>query len=650
MQKSIVLKRWLSVCFLFCNFSNLVAQQYVPLNEHKYLDSLNNIIVSKKSDSLSAKANFLLSDYWRLKDSVKSKRYLLTGKKQSEKYKFLQAAFYFYQGGYLVANDKISAEQAYGKACAELAKYSTKDAKQLLAYSWFNYALVKRAENGYEYLIDIILKKVIPISESINDTERTAYYYTQLGCAFMYNAQFNKAELLFNKSIALAEKTYPNSSTILLAYLSAAGNYCYLIKTSQARKMLNRAAEILKPYPESIQYPLYYYSESMYYTSKQIPNRILENADKGMVLAKAYNQKMLYQMLSFRKHEVYINAKQYGKSKNILLDLLSYGPLRSDVNSRKSIYGQLAKTNANMGLMDEAYKWLVAYNKINDSLNDAKLKEKINALEIKFRNVENQKKIEQLQIEKEKASLSAKNNRLTIWLLAAVAAFLLLITFFTINYYKNKNKLITSNAMLDGEEKERRRVARDLHDGLGGMLSAVKIKLSTWAANKNEIIADPELEKIIAQLDGSVKELRHIARNMMPESLLKFGLETALKDLCESANTENTSVDFHLYNLSTELPSKIQFTIYRIIQELLSNAVRHAEAKQIMVQCSQNGDTIFITVEDDGKGFDIDLIKQKQGMGMTNIKHRVNYLKGKLELQSEQNQKGTTVNIELNVT
>ncbi|GGI28523.1 two-component sensor histidine kinase [Pedobacter mendelii] len=607
------------------------------------------MLTSKNTDSLLARANFLLSDYWRLKDTIKSKAYLLTSKKQAQKYPFLKTAFYFYEGQYYTANNKKKAEDAYAVACAELVKYNNKDAKQLLAYSWFNYALVKRAEKGYEFLIDIILKKVIPLSESINDTERTSYYYTQLGTAFMYNAQFTKAETLFEKAILLVENKYPNSSTILLAYLSAASNYCYLIKTKQARAMLNRAAKILKPYPESIQYPLYYYNESMYYTSKQIPNRILENADKGMILAKAYNQKMLYQMLSFRKHEVYINSKQYDKSKDILLDLLSYGPLRSDENSRKSIYGQLAKTNANLGLMNEAYNWLVAYNKINDSLNDARLKEKINALEIKFRNVENQKKIEQLQIEKEKSILSAKNNRLTIWLLATVAAFLLIITFFTISYYKNKNKLITSNAMLEGEEKERTRVARDLHDGLGGMLSGVKIKLSGWAANRNSKTNDPELERIISQLDNSVKELRHIARNMMPESLLRFGLKTALKDLCESAITDDVSIDFQPYNLKNDLPSKIQFTIYRIIQELLSNAVRHANAKQIIVQCSQNEGTFFITVEDDGKGFDKRLLEEKQGMGMSNIRNRVNYLNGKLEILSDESQKGTTVNIELNV-
>src|SRR5690606_37489846 len=116
------------------------------------------------------------------------------------------------------------------------------------------------------------------------------------------------------------------------------------------------------------------------------------------------------------------------------------------------------------------------------------------------------------------------------------------------------------------------------------------------------------------QLDQSVDELRRIARNMMPESLIYMGLQPALSDLCKSLNSEKTSVDFEAFNLRDTYEQALQITVYRIIQELLTNAIKHAEAQSVMVQCSENANRLYITVEDDGKGFDPTSVEQKDGI------------------------------------
>ena len=201
--------------------------------------------------------------------------------------------------------------------------------------------------------------------------------------------------------------------------------------------------------------------------------------------------------------------------------------------------------------------------------------------------------------------------------------------------------------MLDGEEHERERVARDLHDGLGGMLAGVKIGLSGWTNTNTDLSEDKDLHRIINQLDSSVSELRRIARNLLPETLLKFGLEIALKDLCEFYMRDGLHIDFQPFDIGKAIPLSIQLNIYRIVQELISNAVKHAQASNIMLQCSQNEDVFFITFEDDGRGFDIGVLAEKKGMGLDNLKNRITFLKGKFEIQSVINE-GTTVNIELN--
>lgn len=157
-----------------------------------------------------------------------------------------------------------------------------------------------------------------------------------------------------------------------------------------------------------------------------------------------------------------------------------------------------------------------------------------------------------------------------------------------------------------------------------------------------------EIRKAIAQLDGSIDELRRIARNMMPETLLRFGMKTALKELCDSLLTPSLQVEFQSYQLSENLPEVVQMNVYRIIQELITNAIKHGKASNILVQCSQNGSRIFITVEDNGSGFEQDKWHFKGGIGLKNNKNRIDYLQGKLEIESSVDE-GTIVNVEVNV-
>lgn len=165
---------------------------------------------------------------------------------------------------------------------------------------------------------------------------------------------------------------------------------------------------------------------------------------------------------------------------------------------------------------------------------------------------------------------------------------------------EQQKELQVAQALLKGEERERQRIGRDLHDGLGGVLSVIKIKLS-----QQKTTALPAVDEAVLQLDDAITELQRIARNMMPETLFRSGLETALKDLCVSMSSNETLVEFQANSIGKNIPVQLQVDIYRIIQELLSNAVRHGKATKIIVQCIQNGSRFFITVEDNGCGFNI---------------------------------------------
>lgn len=515
-----------------------------------------------------------------------------------------------------------------------------------------------RNEKGDPFVIDILINKAIPLSEQAGDVEKLAHYYVQLASLLMNNASFDKAEVYNQKAIDLLKDRFPASTTLLFAYLSATSTYVYDSMNEEAKKCLDKARAILAPFPESINYPDFYYNEGLYYTGVNQFDKALVSLDKGIALAEKYNQGPLLQILIFRKYDIFQEQKDYKKAKQFLMGLVKNGSLMGEANNRKSLYGQLATTNEKLGDMKEAYHWSVLYNKLSDSIHGSQLKEKIAELEARFQNGENQKKITTLQEEKARIELSAKNSRLFNWLLGTGCLLLLVTAVFSWSFWRNQKKLQqlkVTQAMLEGEERERKRIAQDLHDGLGGMLAGVKINLSGWAAGKPEAPQDMELLKIIGQLDSSVGELRHIARNMMPETLLKFGLETALKDLSEFYMSEQIHIEFQPFNIPSDLPLPWQINIYRIVQEVLSNAIRHANATNVILQCSQNGSIFYITVEDNGTGFTVEdnatgvdatASRNKNGLGLMNVKSRVDYMKGKIEIISAAGE-GTAVNIEL---
>jgi two-component system, NarL family, sensor kinase len=211
-------------------------------------------------------------------------------------------------------------------------------------------------------------------------------------------------------------------------------------------------------------------------------------------------------------------------------------------------------------------------------------------------------------------------------------------------------QLIAVDSLLKGQEEERSRMAKDLHDGLGGLLSGVKYSLSNM---KENLIVTPDnmavFERSLDMIDTSIKELRRVAHNMMPEMLTKFGLDEALNDYCNTVNaTKLLAVTYQSLGMETRLENANEIIVYRIVQELLNNILKHAAASEVFIQLIRENDRLNIVVEDNGKGFDTELLVNSKGGGWVNIRSRVEYLKGQLDVHSEQG-KGTLVNIELHV-
>lgn len=293
------------------------------------------------------------------------------------------------------------------------------------------------------------------------------------------------------------------------------------------------------------------------------------------------------------------------------------------------------------------------------------LSEQTTRLEKKLETANKQKEIERLKAEKTLQDLTIQQKTLTNYLLAGGAILLLLIIYFISKINRQKQKLqqqriseletekqlTATQAVLKGEEQERTRLARDLHDGLGGMLSGIKHSLNTM---KENLIMTPDnaaaFERSIDMLNSSIQEMRRVAHNMMPESLVKFGLDTALNDFCQQVNQAGTiPVTYQSVGLDqTEIDQTRALNIYRIVQELVNNALKHSAAKSILVQLILTKTALSITVEDDGKGFDPVVLQAVKGIGWSNLRNRVEFLKGNMDLRSKPGE-GTSVQIDLDL-
>jgi two-component system, NarL family, sensor kinase len=396
---------------------------------------------------------------------------------------------------------------------------------------------------------------------------------------------------------------------------------------------------------------------------------------KALLLSKAghdeealtyYKRALTYAEINGNKSSQAAIKKNIG-DKLILLNKLTEGRIYLDaawrqadslkqIASRGGYYLSYLNLESKSGNYKKAFEYSELLRKLTDSLNNKEMTGKVVEIEKKYDSEKKEKQIITLKAEKEKKSLY---NYLLLGALAASS----LIGFLGYRSYSNKRRLqqlkinelekekqlTATEAVLKGEEQERTRLAKDLHDGLGGMLSGIKFNLNTMKGN---LIMTPDnalaFERSVDMLDSSIQEMRRVAHNMMPEVLVKFGLNTALEEYCSDINKSGAlKINYQSIGLSNSIVEQTtSITIYRIIQELVNNTIKHANATTALVQVNKTDESLSVTVEDNGKGFDTLLLNMARGIGWTNIQHRVDFLKGRLDVKSTIGN-GTFVHIEI---
>ncbi len=481
-----------SIC-LFCLvfYSALCCNAQIPIDMEHFIDSMQTRLRTEQSDSIKARINFLLSDAWMFRDTAKAHAHLNAGRELSRRYPYLEGISYAMEGAFYYSINLDKSELAYHKADAILSRFDSKETYFVRANIWGNCASIQQRRDDERGFVDIMLNKALPLAKLSGKKALVGSQYVNVGLAFMGLEQYKEAGQYFDKAIENLESE-GEPARLVAAYNRAIENYIELKDLGKAKDLLDKAQAILAPYPESDQYAGYYLSEGLFYNAMGAYARALQSFDKGIAAAKGPNRITKILEINNVRIKALIGTGRYEAAKRQLDELTKDEELMSWGEDRLEIYENYAAAYAGMGNTKEAYNWLLQAYKLNDSLYDTKFKNDINIMEMRYDRVENQKKIVELNNKNQKAVLSARNNRLLSWLLGSVCVFLLIVALLALLYYRNNKKLAAqqalnykqqlkeieqqqqltiTTAMLKGEEQERNRIARDLHDGLGGMLA-----------------------------------------------------------------------------------------------------------------------------------------------------------------------------------
>ncbi len=195
---------------------------------------------------------------------------------------------------------------------------------------------------------------------------------------------------------------------------------------------------------------------------------------------------------------------------------------------------------------------------------------------------------------------------------------------------------MATRAVLEAEEAERQRIAKDLHDGVGQMMSAAKMNLSAVEAQLNLNTTEQKLafENIIQLVDDSCKEVRSVSHNMMPNALLKNNLEAAIREFIYKLDPQVLKVHLYAQGLDERLDSNTETILYRVIQESVNNVIKHSGADTLDITIIKEPGELTATIEDNGKGFDTTDREKFEGIGLKNMRTRVEYLKGTIDFDS----------------
>jgi len=353
--------------------------------------------------------------------------------------------------------------------------------------------------------------------------------------------------------------------------------------------------------------------------------------------------------------KIYQETKHWHKAKEYLFKAKAIAENIGSKEGLWKVYGHLLRVYARLGMSEQSLAAFEQFRLYNDSVVSEKMASRVNELETKYRTLQKDKELsdKQLAIEQQNASLKKKDMWIVVTVIAMVTLLIIggLIGLGVRQQQKlhwlmirKEQELLAIRAMMEGEERERTRIARNLHDGVGSILSAARLNMDSLGLQVLQLPSIPAYRESLMLLKDATAEIRETAHNLLPVLLHEQGLQVAVKAFCEKFNSSRLQIEYQAFGEPARFNHYFELMVYRTIQELLNNIVRHAEASRAIVQLAFNEETVSVTVEDNGKGFDPAQMEGAGGLGIRTLHARMKAFQGKVDIDTSP--QGTSVHIE----
>jgi signal transduction histidine kinase len=372
-----------------------------------------------------------------------------------------------------------------------------------------------------------------------------------------------------------------------------------------------------------------------------------KNLEEGIAIRRASNNPKEICSALILLGELNVATKQYKQARENLSEALKISR-QYQLPVESVCYEKLAVMYRGLKNADSVYHYFFKFAEMSTATYDANLKSEVAELQTKYETAKKEQSIISLSHQNTVQQLSLFRQRLYF---GGGALVLLLSGVFAWQYQRTKRfkekirhelKLKeeqdrAARAVIETELNERRRIAAELHDGVIQTFAAAKLNLSGIHSSVN--FSNPAQEKVyhnsMSLIEEGCTELRTISHTMMPEVLLKKGLPEALRELVNRIDRSIIVMHLSIYGLDQRLDSSIETSVYRIIQECISNTLKHSGAARMDIQLNIDGSNLDVTIEDNGKGFDTSRMDQAEGIGLQNIRSRINLLSGHFEVDSK---------------
>lgn len=481
--------------------------------------------------------------------------------------------------------------------------------------------------------------RAIHILEPTNNYAFKSNAYNNMGLIYHDIKDYPQSNAYFTKAIqlGLAQK---DTISILVTVINLAINYFDAKQYNEGKKILDKYEKYFPQLDE--------YGQSEYYLTKaalEINTQITTQTENYLQKALAIKEKIGHTLgvasVYISLSDFYQKKKEYIKSNQACYHALKYTEELKSLKKLQQVYQTLFINYLELNQKDSTQKYSTLYNQTTEAIFSEARAKAFSKEQIAFKTFEKEKENLALTIENNK--IQARNKLIIFSSVALLAIAGLVLA--GLWYYKKEKTLkehreIIQQAVAETELMERERIARDLHDGVGQKLSVVKMQLS---------LKDTNIPATSKLLDDAIQDVREVSHNLLPHDLNK-GLIPALEAMSQQINSAS-----HTFKINLEINPKVRqlyidkqhtILIYRMMQELIQNAIKYSEAKNININMDSENKMLKLILSDDGIGFDPKKLSHHSGIGIKNISERISQLIGSIQLTSDIG-KGTQYNISI---